>query len=876
MTAALIVASIASLHADGRLLEEIAERVGRGRWLAEGVEPAAVAFECVSAYRGNGMPGTEWWDADLYFLSLLESWADRGFKVVGSSETETVLRDRWLLGPEVADSLAGGLGEPEIAPMDKIDQLVKTSPEVVELLELEPTTNEMAMAAGAVPEVAAPAHGSVRDLASAISFFHQVRKAEQAADQAGYGDIAEKLDEAARLLETSLRSSLMCLSTLEGKLLSPVTPADRTLKRALEETKRRHLMVMLNSSLGMLNGIADRFGQATLVPDWLEKQIFAAGARSGTFGFGPTAYLWIALERHELPPDREVRMLSLGLLPQDGRHLVELRLGVGEGEDTLYMDYGLGNSDASRRWLAMLVLSKKVMVDVFEIAPNDEICLLQRASSDVERISREIESRVVEAVEREGLAPVLTGQEYEGHVLGGFAASENAKSEMLVTLSTDIEDEEVRQARQALLDAHVSRAWTLYGNGDPRKDEDRVEAAMRRYAEARSRAPRPEPLRWSEDPEAAHRELVGPFTEGDRAVVHFNFGNSHLEGFWTGNGGEERGWLECGSVGLPSLIEAIEPWLEGGGDINALVEAAAPLAEEIDAGVAEAEIEVKEILIVPWSLLHGVPFGALPLDGGVLGDRYSITYAPSLAILQPLLTQGDAAAGGIELIAAHGGTLAWADAEIRAAQFLHPAANVTPDGSPHEEVVKVLQRGRLVHLASHGKWWRGDHFASHLDLRLPGLFDRRISAAEIHRDFDLQGTELVILSACDTGRSPSLRRGIESYMGLDAAFLARGGRAVVSTLWPIDDLGAMIFTTSLHAKLVAGESLSSAFAESVALLRSGLVHKLPGDDPVSQALDTAEASWRSAASDRAALLSSPKVWAAFKLSGVPWLSRPFG
>jgi CHAT domain-containing protein len=185
-----------------------------------------------------------------------------------------------------------------------------------------------------------------------------------------------------------------------------------------------------------------------------------------------------------------------------------------------------------------------------------------------------------------------------------------------------------------------------------------------------------------------------------------------------------------------------------------------------------------------------------------------------------------------------------------------------------------MQAGRIIHLATHGRWWRDDPFASSLDLRLRGPFDRYISAAEIYRDVSLSGAELVLLSACDTGRSPSLNHGIETYSGLDAAFLAKGARAVVSTLWPIDDLAAMLFMTSLHAELAGGHSLSIAFSRSVELLRAGAVANLADDHPVSAAIDAAGIAWRDVASERAHVLEATRTWSAFKVSGVPWLSRP--
>lgn len=870
VTAALISTWIASLHSEGRLLDEIVEEVERGRWLAAETDAAAAAFECVSAYRGNHYPDPDWWDAELFCFSFLESWVGRALSATDRGTVEETLRKRWLLGPEVVAALIDSPGEPEVSPSEAVDRLAESSPQFARFLEMDEVAEAKDEVLEELPELVAD-NEAVREFAAAIAVF---RLLEQLVSKLEAEEIESELNSAGDQLKEWLKPALTALSPLESRpFMSPIE-GEKTLRRALEETKRRHLIVMLGSALGMANGIADKLGGETLAPDWLGDEIFAGGARSGTFHFGPTAYLWLGLEPHEVPADG-ISGLHLALQQEGGRHLVEISFGVQDGEDSFYMDFGLGHSDETRRWLAQVVLSQRITMDVFEIEPGGGVRLLKRAAATVEELAEEIAPRVVAAIEDNGLAPLLTGKEMESHVIGGFAASENAKSELLLTLSSDAggDDADVRSARQALLDSHVSRAWTLYNHGDPTDDERRVEAAMRTYAEARSRVLRQQDSLMSEDPQAAHRALVSPFARDGRAVVHFNFSNSHLEGFWSAEGGEDRDWLSFESVDLLSLIEATEPWLEGRrGDSDRLIAAAAPLAAEIDEALKD--VGVSEIVMIPWGLLHGVPFGALPLGEEALGDRYAISYAPSLAILEPLLEPASSPKEGVELISAHGGTLPWADPEIHAAHVLCPDARVTPDEAPRAEVVEALQRGRLVHLASHGKWWRDDHFASHLDLCLPGPFERRISAAEIHRDLDLTGTELLILSACDTGRSPTLHRGIESYLGLDAAFLARGARAVLSTLWPIDDLAAMLFTTNLHARLLTQESLSAAFASSVNLLRSGAAHELPPDDPAGEALDATTSDWRDKAFEQKERLSSSRAWAAFRLSGVPWLVDP--
>jgi CHAT domain-containing protein len=56
---------------------------------------------------------------------------------------------------------------------------------------------------------------------------------------------------------------------------------------------------------------------------------------------------------------------------------------------------------------------------------------------------------------------------------------------------------------------------------------------------------------------------------------------------------------------------------------------------------------------------------------------------------------------------------------------------------------------------------------------------------------------------------------------MDTAFLAAGVCNVVSALWEIDDLGALLFHGELYEGLSEGRILIEAYHAAVDLLRSG-------------------------------------------------------
>ena len=79
------------------------------------------------------------------------------------------------------------------------------------------------------------------------------------------------------------------------------------------------------------------------------------------------------------------------------------------------------------------------------------------------------------------------------------------------------------------------------------------------------------------------------------------------------------------------------------------------------------------------------------------------------------------------------------------------------------------------------------------------MSDDGILTAEEVQALDLRGCELVVLSACETGRG-ALESG-QGVLGLQRAFQSAGTRAVVSSLWKVDDAATVVLMTRFHRNL---------------------------------------------------------------------------
>ena len=87
---------------------------------------------------------------------------------------------------------------------------------------------------------------------------------------------------------------------------------------------------------------------------------------------------------------------------------------------------------------------------------------------------------------------------------------------------------------------------------------------------------------------------------------------------------------------------------------------------------------------------------------------------------------------------------------------------------------------------------------------------------------DLWGTQLVVLSACDTGRG-DVKLGQGVY-GLRRAFLVAGAETVVMSLWKVNDETTRILMEAYYRHLLAGQGRATALREAMRELRRTQPH----------------------------------------------------
>jgi len=215
-----------------------------------------------------------------------------------------------------------------------------------------------------------------------------------------------------------------------------------------------------------------------------------------------------------------------------------------------------------------------------------------------------------------------------------------------------------------------------------------------------------------------------------------------------------------------------------------------------------------ELIIVPTGPLALVPFAAVtvPEEMDLLGERYALRYAPSLTTLvetsrrepsawreggwheHPLVV-GDPTMPIMETLSGERiefAALPAAAAEAAWLAGLLETEPLTADAALETTVKDRLPNAPIAHLATHGYAFSEETRArdSFVALAAGDGEDGLLTVGEII-DGPTLAAELVVLSACQTGLG-NLKQA-EGTVGLQRAFLAKGARAVLVSLWSVSD-----------------------------------------------------------------------------------------
>ena len=303
------------------------------------------------------------------------------------------------------------------------------------------------------------------------------------------------------------------------------------------------------------------------------------------------------------------------------------------------------------------------------------------------------------------------------------------------------------------------------------------------------------------------------------------------------------------------------------------------LHSELFAPLASELTGVDHLLLAPDGQLNLIPFAALVNeDGRYLLEEYQITYLTSGRDLlrldgttasqqEPVLIANpdyDTAMQSVASASTRGSGERSADLSsltfgplagtaVEAEEISQQLAKVTvlTGAQATENVLKDVQGPRILHIATHGFFlkdrveetpdpsrqsFRGGGATSSLTdpllrsgLALAG-FNQRSSGSEDGvltaleaANLNLNGTQLVVLSACETGVG-EVRNGAGVY-GLRRAFVMAGAQTQILSLWQVSDLATKDLMVGYYQQLQAKRGRSEALREiQLAMLEGDYAH----------------------------------------------------
>jgi CHAT domain-containing protein len=213
-------------------------------------------------------------------------------------------------------------------------------------------------------------------------------------------------------------------------------------------------------------------------------------------------------------------------------------------------------------------------------------------------------------------------------------------------------------------------------------------------------------------------------------------------------------------------------------------------------------VERRKLVFVPYGALHYLPFHALHDGEKYLIEHCEISYAPSAAILHQCLKRGEHALNHALLMGVSDEQTPRIVNEIQSLTEVFPEAqSFTGEAATAEALHRNSRRADVVHLACHGQFRSDNPLFSALRLA-DGWFTVRDA-------YSLKlNNALVTLSACETGANV-IAPGDE-LIGLARGFFSAGARAVLLSLWMVDDETTDQLMVDFYRETRTGRSLSAS------------------------------------------------------------------
>lgn len=862
---------------------------------------SGLVLPVVRVLRSRGAPWTRWWDVAGLSLLLLELWTGRRLEACSEDAVAAELMELWRIEEDVLASLLGNSARPFRKMPAELDEdsargaAAQLFRELIEAGAIDLYRHEDVRGVHPELENRADLVQVARRLRQRLALGQAlplVRDMPPAKRQA----IAQDLES----FDGRMASMLNGLTWYEVMLIRGVDPDGLYRDRCLVAGQGIYQHWLLE---GDSLPPAIEFCSGGDVPRWIHDEVITGGGRSFRTNVGPHP-VWLATAetpahvasmrmlatagttcgvKHEISVDKVVLWLILPLAPGD----------PGPAPEAPYV-YSLDIVNAA--WQLLLVASAGyVRLTAVRLTDEGEPRLIGAVvltlPPDVCAELGAVATSALRKLVGDDLQSLLWRRGTEGldhQAPSAFYGNETAKGE-------DLRDEFVlplehrahpawdqfREAARELAQARSRLAAAMLdGRPDASLRDDVVAAVENRQRTLEvARADTRSAVRRSRA-----EDIVQALSEDQDAFVHLFMLNDRLSGVIgrVADGRPQFELLPHSDISVQGLTNAVETWSQlsharVGQEWYRYFGMLVTACEELIRALAEAlkRQGITRVFLSPTAPLDLLPLHAVLLENDCavfLGDVFTdIAYMPTAHLLKAVAQIERRPATCPAVVVAHDDESALFEAEM-VADFYEGASLLTGEGATPDAVLQAMTGARIVHITSHG-YTHANRWASGVELHGESRGESTLTTSRIFAGADLSSVDLVVLNACRTGTHESTARVVQTLRGVESAFLARGAKAIVSTLWEITNLHAAVFSALLHAHVTDGESVADSYRAAIEYLRHG------------QWIPTARQTWRTRKAG--ALLDEafngvlddwrehltrqadddPFFWAAFKITG---------
>jgi CHAT domain-containing protein/Tfp pilus assembly protein PilF len=217
------------------------------------------------------------------------------------------------------------------------------------------------------------------------------------------------------------------------------------------------------------------------------------------------------------------------------------------------------------------------------------------------------------------------------------------------------------------------------------------------------------------------------------------------------------------------------------------------------------------VIFIPQGSLFLVPFAALQDDQGkYLIEKHTILTAPAIQVLELTHKQRQQVSGKGMLVVGNPTmpkigepptqlpSLPGAEREALAIAQLFNTKAITGNLATKAAIVQQLSQARIAHLATHGLLddFKGQGVPGAIALAPSNNDNGLLTSSEI---LDLKlNAELVVLSACDTGRGRITGDGV---IGLSRSWITAGVPSLIVSLWSVPDAPTASLMTEFYRQI---------------------------------------------------------------------------